>query len=138
MLKGKALENIIPQSYPMIMIDTLVISDRNKTVTGFLIKEENVFVYKKRLQEPGIIENMAQTAAARSGYKAYTDNTEIRNGYIGAIKNLNIFSLPKINETLQTILTPLTDIGNISAVKIETLSGKQKIAECSMTIILSD
>lgn len=138
MLTGKDLEKLLPQSYPMIMIDTLIISDENKTETLLTVKEKNIFVSEGKFKEPGIIENMAQTAAARAGYEAFFNNSKVKTGFIGSIKNLNIFTLPKVNKTLQTILTPVTDIGNISVVKTKIKINEKKIAECTMTIILLD
>ncbi len=122
----------------MVMIDTLFSSDAGKTKTGLTVKKDNIFVSEGKFREPGIIENMAQTAAARSGYEALRNKTKVRTGYIGSIKNLSIYSLPKVNNTIQTILTPQSDIGDISVVKTEVFSENDKIAECTMTIILVD
>ncbi|NOZ33719.1 MAG: 3-hydroxyacyl-ACP dehydratase [Chlorobi bacterium] len=138
MLQGKDLEHILPQAPPMLMIDTLVSSDTEKTVTGLTIRENNIFVFEGKFREAGLIENMAQTAAARAGYEALTNNTKVRTGYIGSIKNLSIYTTPKVNLTLQTTLVPVSNIGNISVVKTEVFSAEEKIAECSMTIILID
>ena len=138
MLTVKELENILPQSHPMLMIDALQLSDTEKTITNLTVKNENIFVSEGKLREAGIIENMAQTAAARAGYEAKIKNEKVRTGYIGSIKNLTIYTLPKVNNTLQTILTPQSDIGNISVVKTEIFSEENKIAECMMTIILLD
>ena len=138
MISGDTLQSLLPQAPPMLMIDTLVSSDTEKTVTKFTIKEDNIFVFEGKLREPGIIENMAQTAAARAGYEAFSNQTKVKTGYIGSIKNMVIYSLPKVNSALQTILTPLSDIGDISVIKTEIVSKTRKIAECTMTIILLD
>jgi len=136
MISGDKLKSLLPQAPPMLMIDTLLSSDTEKTVTKLTIKEDNIFVTEGKFREPGIIENMAQTAAARAGYEASTKNTKVKTGYIGSIKNMVIYSLPKVNSDLQTILTPLSDIGDISVIKTEIISETRKIAECTMTIIL--
>ena len=138
MLTGKELQNILPQAPPMVMIDALISSDDEKTVTNLTLKEDNIFVSDGLFREPGIIENMAQTAAARAGYEAKVSGENVKIGFIGNIKNLNIYTLPKVNDTIQTILTSLSDIGNISSVKTEIFLNTNKIAECSMTIILRD
>jgi len=138
MLTGKELQNILPQAPPMLMIDALISSDDEKTVTNLTLKADNIFVSEGLFREPGIIENMAQTAAARAGYEAKVSGKNVKIGFIGNIKNLHIYTLPKVNDTIQTILTPLSDIGNISSVKTEIFLNTNKIAECSMTIILQD
>ncbi|RLD50380.1 MAG: 3-hydroxyacyl-ACP dehydratase [Bacteroidetes bacterium] len=138
MISGDKLKSLLPQAPPMLMIDTLMSSYTKKTVTKLTIKEDNIFVSEDLFREPGIIENMAQTAAVRAGYEAKISDEKVKIGFIGNIKNLNIYALPKVNDTLQTILTPLSDIGNISSVKTEIFLNAEKIAECSMTIILRD
>ncbi len=138
MISGDTLQSLLPQAPPMLMIDALVSSDAEKTETKLTIKKDNIFVSEGKLREPGIIENMAQTAAARAGYEAFSNKTKVKTGYIGSIKNLVIYSLPKANSILQTVLTPVSDIGNISVIKTEIISETEKIAECTMTIILLD
>ena len=138
MISGDKLKSLLPQAPPMLMIDTLMSSYTKKTVTKLTIKEDNIFVSEDIFREPGIIENMAQTAAVRAGYEAKISDEKVKIGFIGNIKNLNIYALPKVNDTLQTILTPLSDIGNISSVKTEIFLNAEKTAECSMTIILRD
>jgi len=138
MISGEKLQKLLPQAPPMLMIDALISSDTEKTVTELTIKKDNIFVSEGKFREPGIIENMAQTAAARAGYEALTKNTKVKTGYIGSIKKLVIYSLPEVSNNLQTILTPVSNIGDISVIKTEVFSKTEKIAECTMTIILLD
>ena len=138
MIKGKELFFLLPQSSPMLMIDTLVSSDHNQTITNLSITEENIFCFKGKFREPGIIENMAQTAAVRSGFEANKNNKKVKTGYIGSIKNLKIISLPNTNQILTTKLFLKTEIGNISVIAASVTCLNQLIAECEMTIILLD
>ena len=136
MIKGKELHSLLPQSYPMLMIDTLVSSDKDKTITNLTITEENIFCFNGKFREPGLIENMAQTAAARSGFEAKKNKENLKTGYIGSIKNLQINSLPKINKTIETEIVQKTVIGNISVIEANIILNKEIIAKCEMTIIL--
>ena len=138
MLTGKDLYTLLPQSHPMLMIDTLVSSDSSKTISRFTILEDNIFCINSQFREPGIIENMAQTAAAKSGYDAMINNTAVKTGYIGSIKNLKITCLPKLNQSLTTTIISKTEIGNISVIEASVKCQEQIIAECEMTIILLD
>ena len=138
MIKGKELHSLLPQSSPMLMIDTLVSSDKDKTITNLTITEDNIFCINGKFREPGIIENMAQTAAVRSGYEAKKNNKPVKTGYIGSIKNLTIYFLPKINETLTTELIQKTEIGNISVIEATIECNNDFVASCEMTIILLD
>ncbi|MCD4793190.1 MAG: hydroxymyristoyl-ACP dehydratase [Bacteroidales bacterium] len=138
MIKGKELHSLLPQSSPMLMIDTLVSSDQEKTITNLTITEENIFCINGKFREPGIIENMAQTAAARSGFEAKKNKTPVQTGYIGSIKNLTIFFLPKINEIIETEIVQKTEIGNILVIEANVKINNKFVAKCEMTIILLD
>ena len=52
--------------------------------------------------EPGLLENIAQTAAARAGYEAKKENEPVRVGYIGAVKNFEVFDLPGLHDMIET------------------------------------
>jgi len=138
MITGQELQKLLPQAPPMLMIDTLVKSDINETITNLTIKKDNVFCHKGKFKEAGLIENMAQTAAARSGYEAKINNTIIKTGYITSIKNLSINFLPNINETIETQVIQKTEIGNITVISANIKLKEKEIAKCEMTVILID
>lgn len=138
MIKGKELFDLLPQSSPMLMIDTLVSSDSEKTETKLTVTKENIFYTNNTFRETGIIENMAQTAAVRSGFEAKKNNISIKTGYIASIKNLIINYLPSLNQTLTTKVIQKSEIGNISLIQSIVSVGEKQIAECEMTIILLD
>src|SRR5689334_15443100 len=92
----------IPQKHPMVMIHTLEKCEGNVTKTTFKVEADNIFVKDDLLQEPGIMENIAQTAAAKAGYEVKKLGSEPLLGFIGAIKDLNIYNLPKVGETIET------------------------------------
>lgn len=48
------------------------------------------------------MENIAQTVALGIGYAALAENQPVAIGYIGAVKDLEIFSLPEVNDELIT------------------------------------
>ncbi len=138
MVTGQELLKLLPQAPPMVMIDTLVSSDIEKTITNLSIKENNIFCYKGKFKEAGLIENMAQTAAARSGYDAKINNSPVKTGYITSIKNLTINFLPNINETIETEVVQKTEIGNITVISANIKLKDKEVAKCEMTVILVD
>ena len=87
--------NLIPQRPPFVMVDTLTQSDEAKTITKLVITPENILVNGSHFSEAGLIENIAQTAAARAGYTALQQGKPVQTGFIGAIKNLQVFALPQ-------------------------------------------
>lgn len=127
---------LIPQKPPMTMVDGLILSDKTQTVSTLTIDADNIFVENGIFTEPGIIENIAQTAALRSGYEAAIGDKEPRVGYIGSVKKMKIYSLPVVGQKLKTKLTILMEIDNIIVVKGETSVNNIIIAEGEMNIFL--
>src|SRR5471030_1367441 len=106
-IEGEAVSALLPQKPPIEMVDKLWFHDDTYSISGLTVKEENIFCKNGVLCEPGIIENIAQTAGLRLGYlvSEMQQNGEKLNppmGYIGAIKNLIIHQLPKIGAELKT------------------------------------
>ena len=67
-LRSIDIHTLLPQQEPFVMIDTLVAFDELTTVTETTINERRMFVADSVMSEAGIIENIAQTCAARIGY----------------------------------------------------------------------
>lgn len=108
--------NLIPQKSPFVMVDTLHYFSEDKIISGFTIKEENLFSENSLFQAPGMIENMAQTIALHKGYTYYLKKLPAPVGYIGAMKKVDIFELPKVNEELITTVNILHDIMGVTLV----------------------
>lgn len=126
----------IPQRAPIIMIDTLLESEGAITVTFFLVKEDGLFMAEGVLKEPGLIENIAQTAAAGVGYQFALKNEPVPSGFIGAIKNLQIHHLPEVGQRISTRVEILEEVFGITLIKGEiSLEGKI-IVSCEMKIVL--
>lgn len=128
--------NYIPQRLPIVMIDTLLRAEGAVTETSFTVEENTLFVKNGVFQEPGLIENIAQTAAAGVGYTCALSNTPVPVGFIGAIKNLTIEYLPQAGETLITRVEILEEIFDMTLIKGESFVGSKRVAACEMKIVL--
>ncbi|HKC68734.1 MAG TPA: 3-hydroxyacyl-ACP dehydratase [Bacteroidia bacterium] len=126
----------IPQKPPIVMINTIVSCDDVSVTTQFEVQADNIFVRDNFLQEPGVIENMAQTAAAKAGYEAKKLNAEPFLGFIGAIKDLKIHTLPKVGDTIKTTVTVKMDVMGITLIGATSVCGDIQIAECEMKIVI--
>ncbi len=135
--KQKVL-NLIPQKPPMAMVDGLLTSDKEKTAATLTIEADNLFVEDGVFKEPGLIEHIAQTAALRSGYEASLTNNKPPVGFIGSVKRMKIFSLPRIGDTLVTTMTIVMNMENISIIKGETSVNDKPVAEGEMNIFLQE
>jgi predicted hotdog family 3-hydroxylacyl-ACP dehydratase len=129
--------SLIPQSHPFVMIDELLYSDGELTRTGFRVCEDNIFVENGQFNEAGLIENMAQTAAAGAGYTACIEKRLVDIGYIGAVKNLEIFALPAVNDELITEATIQHKIFDSIVVAGNIWCNTKMIALCELKIFIN-
>jgi 3-hydroxyacyl-[acyl-carrier-protein] dehydratase len=131
-------ENIqyyIPQRAPFIMIDNLVEASEEKFETDFLVTTDNIFLEEGILREFALIENIAQSSAAGLGYINSSSKSGKVEGFIGAISKLTVYGLPKIHDTIQTIVTPLYKFENIYLLKGENYVGGKKLLECELKLV---
>ncbi len=140
-LEGLAVSALIPQKPPIEMVDKLWFNDETTTISGFSIKSTNIFCEDGFFREPGIIENIAQTAALRVGYvvSLMEKNGEKVNppvGYIGAIKKLIINRLPEIGSELRTEVKIQHVVFDVTLISGKTTINGETIAECEMKIFL--
>lgn len=74
------------------MVGRLMEYDSGITATDLRIDKDNIFVEKGFFSAEGILENIAQTCAARIGYiNKYILKCDINIGFIGAIKGFRLF-----------------------------------------------
>ena len=64
------IEIILPHRNPFLLIDKLIYynSDTLAVKTSFLVKREGVFVSGDTLSAAGLLENIAQSCAAKIGF----------------------------------------------------------------------
>ena len=88
----------------MQMVDTIISITNTDILTEFFIDEKNIFVYDDFFSEAGLIENMAQSCSAIIGQFYFLNPNQEKNiiGYIGSIKKMEIWSLPKVGQTIKT------------------------------------
>jgi len=135
------LDNIlsfIPQRAPFVMIDKMLFSDETVTRSSFLVKENNIFVENGILKEPGLVENIAQTAAVRAGYTSQRNNEPVRVGYIGAIKNLRIAGFPVINDEIVTEIKIVHQIFDVLVISGKITCNDTLITQCEMKIFITN
>jgi predicted hotdog family 3-hydroxylacyl-ACP dehydratase len=95
-----------------------------------------MFVQEGCLTETGLIEHMAQTVALYTGYHFYIKNIPAPEGYIGAIKDINIKKLPEVNTKLETEVEILQEIMGVTLVKGLTRLNGEIIMTAQMKTVL--
>lgn len=137
MIAIENIETLIPQKPPFVMIDKLIAFCEITTTTGLTIKADNIFVENGVFKEPGLVENIAQTAAARAGYDSQIQNKPVLVGYIGAINGLQVFSLPKTGDELVTQITTQNQVFNVTLIAGKITCKGELIAQCNMKIFIN-
>ena len=137
LIAGEEIKDYIPQREPIIMVDSFYGIDDKKSFSGLTIKEDNLFVEAGLLIEAGIIEHIAQSCALRVGYHYRQQQLPIPTGYIGAVKNMKIRSLPQAGQQLFTTATILRELFDITLVSIKVEVNQILIATGEMKIFLN-
>ena len=119
------------------MVEKVISATANSFHTSFEVKEDNIFLIKNILQEPALIENIAQTAAAGFGTLAKEAGEKKEGlGFIGAITKVKCFKLPKVGDTIETKVEVGTNFGAITLIKGRNFVNNEILLECEMKIVL--
>jgi len=119
----------------MTMIDALLAVGQNSARGHLYIRDSNLFIENGVLAEPGLIEFIAQTAAAYTGFKNKTTNKNVSEGYIGAIKNLVIYHLPQVNSAIESEIVVENEIVGFTIIAGRVYQEGRLLAECEMRIL---
>ncbi|WP_018630572.1 hypothetical protein [Niabella aurantiaca] len=128
----------IPQRPPFVMVQTLERSDSEGAATRFTVTEDNILVEAGFLKEPGLVENIAQTAAARIGYSCLQEQKPVPVGFIGAVQQLKINRLPRVGEILETSISIKNQVFNATIVDGAIAINGDVIASCEMRIFVAE
>lgn len=133
------IHELLPQREPFVMVGGLRHFDMGKTITVTEIADGNIFVENGMFTPSGIMENIAQTCAARIGYvNKYILKKGIQLGFIGAIRNLNLYRCPEVGEVIETSIVTIEEIFGMTLVTATVKSDEEIIAESEMKIALSE
>lgn len=130
------IDKVIPQRHPMVLIDDLLEQSDEMSRTQFTIPEGHLLLDGEEMSEAGLIENIAQSAAAGVGYAYYTKNEPAPVGFIGAVSKLKVSNRPKVGQQIVTTIEVTHQLTGITVIRgTSTLSG-EPVATCEMKIFL--
>ena len=135
---GETIMQFIPQRAPMVMVEKLHKVESGQTIGSFKILESNIFCNEGFLQEPGLIENIAQTAAVGVGFEYRNENKDVPRGYIGAVQKLTIHKLPEKGKTILTEVNVEHKVFNTTLINGKITCDDELIADCKMKIFLDE
>lgn len=126
---------LLPQRPPFVMVDHLTDYSDTHSSCCLTVRPDNIFLQGGCLSAAGLIEHIAQTCAARLGYyNTYILKGEVRLGFIGEVKDLHIMRLPREGETLETHVTVVQEIFDVTLVTAEVRVGTETVATTGLKI----
>lgn len=134
------VHDLIPQQEPFVMVGRLTSVSEDGAVTETTIRPDNLFAENGSLSASGLLENMAQTHAVRMGFiNKYILGKDMQVGFIGAIRNADIASLPRVGETIRTEAIIREEVFGmaLSDVTITTADGRP-VAHAELKIALKE
>lgn len=132
------IQSYIPQRAPFVMIDNLIEASQDKFESDFTVLADNIFIEEGILREYALIENIAQTSAVGLFVTNSLEADQPVDGFIGGISKLKVYDLPKINDTIQTIVKPKARLGGMFLLTAENFVNGKKLLECEVKLVASD
>ena len=130
------VESLIPQKFPFVMVGSISEFSPEHLVSGFEIKDDNIFVHNGTFQASGLIEHQAQSVALHTGYQYHLLGKEAPTGYIGAIKTFEAKSLPKTGDHLVSEVKIINEMMGVTLVEIITKVDGELIASSEMKTVV--
>ncbi|AKK74807.1 ABC transporter permease [Chryseobacterium gallinarum] len=134
------IHNFLPHREPMLMADYILELTREKVVTSFDIKEDNIFVHHNEFVEAGLIENLAQTCSSILGQNFF-ENPEADTkviGFITSIKKIEIFALPKAGDTIISKAELISQFENICHIFCETFYNDELLIRADINLFIQE
>jgi predicted hotdog family 3-hydroxylacyl-ACP dehydratase len=128
----------IPQREPFVMVDKLIYADEKIARTSLYIREGNIFAAEGLFSTAGMVEAMAQTAAAGTGYLCEQSHKPVPVGFIGAVQQLEVFDWPRVGEEIGMETTLQTLLLQVSLVSATVKAKDRLLASCNLKIFISN
>ena len=137
LLRSIDIHDLLPQKEPMVMVGRLIALDETRAVTETEVLPDNLFVEDGCFSASGLIENIAQTCAARLGYaNKFILKKDVQIGYIGAIRNLEIMDLPRVGDVIRTTVEVKEEVFGMTLVSASVMCNGHLLATTEITIAM--
>ena len=138
-LRSIDIHELLPQQEPFVMIGQLVQLNEVRTVTETVVSDDNIFTEDGCFTVSGMIENIAQTCAARIGFiNKYVLKKEVHIGFIGAIRDFEVIDLPKVGQTITTVVEVREEVFGMILATAQVNNGGQILAETEIKIAIKE
>ncbi|MBQ8051414.1 MAG: beta-hydroxyacyl-ACP dehydratase [Bacteroidaceae bacterium] len=135
-LTGTDILRLIPQRNPFVMVDEFEATGDNAAQTALYVRTDNLFILPGgTLTETGLIEHIAQSAAALAGYQQ-KDQAHPQIGLIGEVKHFECLRRPKAGHLVRTTITFVFSMGNVALVEGRCCIGDEVIANAKLKMFM--
>lgn len=135
-INGTKLIALIPQRPPFVFISELLELSSSFCKTSFTVSDDCILSDNGIMNAGGLIENMAQTCAAKAGYEYTLINKVIPVGFIGDVRNFSCTQLPKVGEKIFTTIEIENEVFGVSIISGKVELNGNIIASCKMKIFV--
>lgn len=139
LLRSIDVHTLLPQQEPFVMVDTLTQFDGTTTATETLVRPDNLFVDDDALRTTGMIENIAQTFAARIGYyNKYILKTGVQIGVIGAVRKMMVSGHPHVGQQFRTTVTVVQELLGMTLANAEITCEGETLATAQIKLAVKE
>lgn len=118
----------------MVMVDYLLEHSEREASSSLAIRADNLFLCDGAMNGNGLIENIAQTAAAHAGYHFFKNDESVNNGFIAGIKDFKVISLPALGQSITTQISVINQVMDFTIIEGKVYLEGLLIASCEMRI----
>ncbi len=133
------VHDLLPQQEPFVMVSRLAHYDDSSVTTETDIATDNIFVDDGALSTAGMIENIAQTCAARIGYvNKYILKKGVQIGVIGAVRKFRVNSHPKAGSTIVTTVNIIEELLGMTLAMATVSCGDDVLATTQIKLAVKE
>lgn len=134
-LRSIDIRTVLPQQEPFVMVGTMTDFRMNSSTTELKIEQSNIFVDNGHFSAAGMMENIAQTCAARIGfYNKYVLHKDVQVGFIGAVRDYTIKALAPVGSTIVTTVDVEEEIFGMTLADAKVRCNGEIIAEAQIKL----
>lgn len=124
-----AAEELIPHRLPMRLIDRLVAIEGKNGMVEACVGADSPLVGRDGLvDEPALIEIMAQSYAALKGYLDRREQRSVRQGFLVGIKKFDCYAPARVDELLQISIRTVAEFDDFAVAEGEIRRAGEVIA----------
>ena len=134
-LRSIDIHTVLPQQEPFVMVGCMTHFELTTSTTETLVREDNIFVDDGHFSASGMMENIAQTCASRVGfYNKYILHKDVQVGFIGAVRNYEVFSLAPVGSLVTTTVDVREEVFGMTLADARVMCGDNLLSSAEIKL----